>query len=114
MEKSLKIIYYVVTAHNRWGRGFTEKEALKSAGMPTLAGQRKCEHHILRLILKSETTKEEREQIAPCFVINDFGAVIKATDCTPEDQILIDKCMVGWVETEVRRPKQRKPKPITR
>jgi hypothetical protein len=105
MSSQLKTFHYLVTGIQTWGRGHTVQEAFKNASIKIAEKKIHCILHTL--ILKEETTDEQLDAIVPCFVVNDFGGLQRAYDCTEDDNKLIDECVVGWSVTHYNKPKKK-------
>jgi hypothetical protein len=101
----MKTIFYVITSHNRWGRGLTPKEAEKNASLTSASKI----HYVLHIgIFKEETTGDELKSLQTFWGVNDYGELVRCSDLTNEDEKLISSKLVGWSVIEYNKPKVKK------
>lgn len=99
MNFILKAVYYCATNGNRWGKGYTIKEAKRNAGIIT--AKPSCEYYVMAAMLKDPGEKEF-ENLYACITANpiDGSPEYYTRERTEEDDKMILKYHVGWLTVE--------------
>lgn len=114
----LKVVYFITTSGQRWGKGLTLAAAMKAAGlkqMKTDYRKGQVEINLAIAVFKKETTDEELVRLAGCLKADDFwgNAKFYDDDSHPDyesDMALIEKLFLGWTTDYIsfRMPKKEK------
>lgn len=114
----LKIVYYVTTSAQRWGKGLTLATAMEAAGLNRLKKgyvTGSVEASVYFAVFKKETTTEELENLKHCITADEvYGSPIFYEDTKnpayDADQEMINRLFLGWISDHVsfRAPKKEK------
>lgn len=99
MNLNLKAVYYCATNGNRWGKGYTIKEAKGNAGVK---GAKPNGQYYVQAALFNDPTDAELKNLLACIVANsiDGSAQYYQDGRTEEDAKMITEKHVGWLTIE--------------